>query len=449
MSLAHKSYLLFRREMLVYMVSIVTGAIIARVLGPTVMGVYLILLMIPAYAEAFGRLKFDIAAVYFLGKDRHCLGEMTFVLNAVALICSVTIIILYCWKIDFFNAYLFRNAVIQNELLYLILLYVIFQFVGTNYSYLLIYLEDIRSYNFYLLIQQIIGPILAIIFLLVFDLGLLGMVFALVIAYALAVVYAAWKIQRVEKMIPNFNLQMIKDLFKFSYNLYLSGIVCHLNTYVSSLFVAFYLLPAQVAFFRMGQDKAKLLHKIPTAIGTILYPRISKMEDSSEQNANLTALSYRISLILMSFSAIIGVLLIRPAVFVLYGKDFLPLSTSFWIFIPGVVLSGATSVFNQYFIGIGRPKFSLYISIIPLIFQIVLGYILIPVYGVVGAAFTTSLTFIGVSLITILVFNKISKVSISQIMLPHKSDFVIISDFIKSQLHSIKPSYNKGEKTCP
>src|SRR3990172_2172297 len=117
MSIANKSFALFRRDTLIYTVSIVSGAIIARVLGPTTMGIWIILLMIPSYAEAFGRLKFDIAAVYFLGKDRHRLGEMTFILNVVALICSTTLIILFCWKIDFFNAYLFKNAIVQNELL--------------------------------------------------------------------------------------------------------------------------------------------------------------------------------------------------------------------------------------------------------------------------------------------------------------------------------------------
>lgn len=438
MSISNKSFALFRRDMLVYTISIVTGAIIARVLGPTSMGIWLILLMIPSYSEAFGRLKLDIAAVYFLGKKRCSLGEMTFILNIVALICSAVIGIVFLWKIDLIRYYLFKNAFVPQGVFILMLLFVAFQFIGMNYSYLLIYLEDIKSYNNFSLIQQIVGPISAIIMLLLFRLGLFALILSMLISNVLAVLFAAWKIQKVEKMIPNFNIRIIKDLFTYSFSLYLGGIVGFLNTYISSLLVAVYLLPAQLAFFRMGQDRAQLLNKIPSAIGTMLYPRISKTNGAVGLNENLTILSYRISLITASFAAIIGIFLIKPIVFVLYGKDFLPLSISFWILIPGVVLSGATSVFNQYFLGIGRPKITLGISIVPLAFQIALGLIFIPIYGVLGAAFTTSITFIAVSLITILVFQRISKIPISRVIMFKRSDFAIIRDFVINQLKLLR-----------
>ena len=43
---------------------------VARILGPEMIGLWVILLLIPGYAEAYGRLKFDIVAVYFLGKKK-------------------------------------------------------------------------------------------------------------------------------------------------------------------------------------------------------------------------------------------------------------------------------------------------------------------------------------------------------------------------------------------
>ena len=63
MSLGEKSFSLFKREVILYVLQIFTSAVIARVLGPNLLGVALILNMIPTYAETFGRLKFDIAAV--------------------------------------------------------------------------------------------------------------------------------------------------------------------------------------------------------------------------------------------------------------------------------------------------------------------------------------------------------------------------------------------------
>ncbi|PIS30332.1 hypothetical protein COT42_03210 [Candidatus Saganbacteria bacterium CG08_land_8_20_14_0_20_45_16] len=443
MSIAQKSFILFRRDLFVYAISIVTSAIIARTLGPVQMGIWLICLMIPSYAEAFGRLKLDVSAVYFLGKKRCSLGEMTFIINVVSLFFGFLFFVLVVWQINFVQAFLFKNAIVPNSLIYLVMIFVVIRFIGMNYSYLLIYLEDVHAYNAFVFIQQILGSVFAIVFLVFFQAKLFGMIFALLFAGILSVMFAAWKIQKKEKIVPRFDLGIMADLIKFSYKLYLSGIVGFLNQYVSSLFVAYYLLPAQVAYFRMGQDKALLLQKIPQSISTILYPRISKLNDDDNNTAKITVLSFRVSLILMVLAAIAGIFLIKPVVLVLYGKDYLPLSIAFWILIPGLVLSGASAMFTQYFMGIGRPQIDLAISIVPLISQIILGFIFIPIYGVIGAAVTASFTLIIRSLVAMFVFHRISKVPLREVVLPTSEDFSLIFNFIKGQINSFFARFRK------
>ena len=65
MFLASKSTSILKRDVFLYAMKIFTSVIIARKLGPEMLGVFVILSLIPSYAESFGRLKFDIAAVYF------------------------------------------------------------------------------------------------------------------------------------------------------------------------------------------------------------------------------------------------------------------------------------------------------------------------------------------------------------------------------------------------
>ena len=88
MSIADKSSSLLKRDVFLYATKLCTSVIIARKLGPEVFGVYLILLLIPSYAECFGRLKFDAAAIYFLGKQKYRLSEMVVTLNFFALFTS-------------------------------------------------------------------------------------------------------------------------------------------------------------------------------------------------------------------------------------------------------------------------------------------------------------------------------------------------------------------------
>ena len=125
----------------------VSGVVIARILGPEALGLWAILQLIPGYAEAFGRLKFDISAVYFLGKKKAQLGEMIFTLNLLALITSSIIIAIFLFKFDWFYSHLFKNSITDMRHLALgILLVIPLQFLNTNYNYIHLTLSKIKRY---------------------------------------------------------------------------------------------------------------------------------------------------------------------------------------------------------------------------------------------------------------------------------------------------------------
>ncbi len=74
MSIANKAFSILKRDIVLFFSQLITSVIIARKLGPEMVGTWVILSMIPTYAESFGRIKFDIAAVYFLGKKKYSIG---------------------------------------------------------------------------------------------------------------------------------------------------------------------------------------------------------------------------------------------------------------------------------------------------------------------------------------------------------------------------------------
>jgi len=70
MRFSSKVFSIFQRDLLLFITNLITGVLIARILGPSALGIFGILSMVPAYAEGFGRIKVDIAAVYFIGKKK-------------------------------------------------------------------------------------------------------------------------------------------------------------------------------------------------------------------------------------------------------------------------------------------------------------------------------------------------------------------------------------------
>jgi len=76
MSITSKVFSIFQRDALIFIANLLTGVVIARTLGPDILGAWVILMIIITYAEVLGRPKSDLASVYYIGKKN--LDRMTF-----------------------------------------------------------------------------------------------------------------------------------------------------------------------------------------------------------------------------------------------------------------------------------------------------------------------------------------------------------------------------------
>jgi len=442
-SIAAKSFSLFKRDIFLFVSNLLTGIVVARMLGPASMGIWVILCMIPSYAETFGRMKFDIAAVYLLGKGKYRIGEVVYTINLLAILSSLLIIIPIVWNIDWIYSILFdKGGPDVKYLIYYVLPQIPLYFLYMNYSYLFIYKEDTKTYNRMVIIQSLVSSLGAIILLLVFKLGLLSVIITSATSILISLIYGVSKFGTVKEA-NVLNIKLIKEMFSYVYKLYISGIIGYLNTYVTNLIVALYLVPAKVAFFSMAQGRGQILSKIPNALNTMLLPKISKMS-SGEKPEELAATAFRVSLMLLVLAAMLAYILVKPLVLILYGRAYLPMVIPLWIILPGLVLSAASTTLSQYFQGTGRVDIDAKISFFPMCTQVVMAYVLIPRFGLAGAscAFLTGL--VSDAILRIFFFLRLSGLNCKKHMFIGKSDIKIVSVFLKSVIS--KPFTKKSER---
>lgn len=431
MSLSAKSFSLLQRDVFLFVTNLLTGVIVARELGPVSMGLWVILSMIPSYAESFGRLKFDVAAVYFLGKGKYNVGDVVSTLNILALISSACILIPIIWQIDWLYGLLFAKSSIDvKHLIYLVLPQIPLHFLYMNYSYLFIHREDVTTYNRMVVIQALVSSAGGILLLVVFRLGLMSVLLASTISILVSLIYGIVKFGPVKRDCF-VNLGLVKDLFSYVYKLYIAGIVGHINTYITNLIVALYLVPAQVAYFSMAQGKGQLLDKVPSAMGTILFPRISNMDNELE-SSQLAARAFRTALLILLVAGAVAYIVVKPAVLLLYGRAYLPMVIPLWIILPGLILSSAASTLSQYFQGIGRADIVAKISFLPMCLQIICALILVPRLGLMGASVAFLTACIANALLQIIFFLRLTNLSFIKHMLFGREDIDVVLGFVKS-----------------
>lgn len=436
MNIARKSFSIFQRDILLFIVNTLVGVIIARKLGPEYMGIWAILLLIPGYAEAFARFKFDASSIYFLGKKESSVEEMIFLLHFVALIGSSAFIIIFMFCVNFFEKLLFSNVDIDvRTYIHMTMLIIPLRMIFLNYMYLHIFLEKVFIYNKMVVIQVVSTACISLICLCLFDIGISGALLGSILGLFFGTIYGAWELNKVNRIKWFFSATLLKKMAAYSIHTYISSIYTYMQTNISDTIMARYLPPASVAFFSLSKSIGDVASRmIPAAVNTITLPKISKAKNDNEAS-KMAVLSFRIILLLLLAISCAVTVCIKPLILFVYGKEYLPMIEPFRIILPGVICIQLSSVFSTYFTGSGKANLIPKISLFPLIIQTLMSFYLVPSIGVIGAAVSFLASSILMLALCIVYFINCSQLSCYS-LIPSRGDVNLIKKFIITHLTS-------------
>lgn len=427
MSLANKAISIFKRDLLLFVTNLATGIIVARTLGATALGIWMILSLVSSYAEAFGRVKADAAAVYFIGQKTFRREDVLFNLNLIALASAGFILAVIVWQFDILYDWMLREQTDNYRPHLLMLLTIIpLQFFQLNYSYFHLAEENIVIYNGMKVIHAWSGSIVVIVLLSLTNLGLWAVIYGGIISPLLALIYGWKSVDRRDWVSGRWDWQISWPMIHYGMNFYLSNVLGEFRESGTRLIAISYLAPAQIAFLGQGQGIGRLLYKASDAISTILFPRISR--SGSDVAADTACLAFRISSILLLASGAVLAIAAEPLVVFLYGEAFRPTATVVHYLLPGLVISGAASVLANYFYGSGRAKVIPRIQIIPVLLQMLLTWFFLQWWDLAGAALAVSIGLVLYGFALLIVFARSAHVSFT-LLYPRLSDVKYILSF--------------------
>jgi O-antigen/teichoic acid export membrane protein len=432
------AFSILQRDVFIFVLSILTGALVARKLGPDLLGVWVLLSLVPSYAEAFGRLKTDVASIYILGSKQEKPQEILFFNNLVALIASLSISLALLWQLDFIDQMLFNQSTSHKHELFLLICFIPFEFLLLNYSYYFIAQENVSTYNKLNLYRALLNAILIYLFLFFYDFNILGVVLSKVIPSFIILMFAWISVDRRDwkAFSFKFNKSLAKKVLGYSKNFYFTGVITHIFELTTKTLGAFFLKNSDIAFYSQGESSSKLLNKIPEALAVILYPRISSLgkEDSKE----ISIKSFKVTLIILTLLGFLLSLVAKKLIVFLYGSAFETSADVLLIAIPGVVIGASCLTLKPFFEGMGRANLIPVIQIPPLILQLIFGYFLINSFGLIGAALTFSLGFLTLGISFLITFIYLNSVPVSD-MLPRLVDlkfiYLTIIDIVRKKLN--------------
>jgi len=421
-SISKNTIITFLAQLLSLGLGIIILIILVRVLGPMGKGIYALIILIPTVAIKLAGLGIEEANIYFTGSKKYLIKDIISSSFIFAFSLGLILILLF-WILSQFN--FFQNFLDSNQInlsyLWIAVLTIPFTFLFTFLNSIFLGREEIVKFNLVKISFLVIQLIAVILFLMILKQSVFGAILSYTLATIIIALFVILLIRKIVNFHPSFNRALFKNALSYGGKIYLGNIAQFLNYRLDMLLIAIFLIPASVGLYSIAVEIVEKLWLIPMAAATVLFPRVSSLKDS--QVNFLTPRVCRHTLFIITVISLGLVILAYPLIKIFFGSAFLPSLTPLLILLPGIVAFSGARVLLADLSGRGKPEIGMRAAFISLAINIPLNILLIPRWGISGAAFASTIAYILATLIIIIAFAKISKRSFSEILLVKKRDF--------------------------
>ncbi len=386
--------------------------IFARILGTEGQGTLTIFRTLGQVIASIMWVGLPAGMVYFIGKDRHssffllknCLKWFIFVFPLIILfLCLVPI------------SHIPKLNLKEQHIAYLLIFIFLLSFLNL-FQGIMLGLKKYLYYNLFafgLGISIFIFSILTVLLPHNFDKLFFAIIsyitgYGLMFFYGLVLVCSEWcRLKgQTRKTVP-FLAQFRVGLKGFT-----STVAGLLLFRLDLFFVGYFLSLRAVGIYSIALFGAEMVTKIPYWSSSILTPMVASNEEGHTRRTVYLFYSSIIIALLMGLF-LISVLAIFPNLISdLIGKDFAGAEVCLLLLLPRVIMQSGVAALGANLAGKGYPLYHPAGNITALLCLIPLDFILIPRFGINGAAIANSLAFIACFLIFYVGYQKYNEDSI-------------------------------------
>jgi len=402
-------------QVAVYSLAFALRVMIARALGAEGQGEYSLFLLVVSVASSVATLGMSLGNVYFIGKGKHplrvLLANSHLLVLAVAVVASAVVLAvglgleprafvsgnafwLYALAVPALMEFVLLTALLQGSSRFLALNIAVFA----------------RGF--------IVVPAAAVLWaggwLTIFSL-----LAAWVGSYILADIVALGAIG-VRNWLARPRWAVVREQIGFGAPGQVATIVQFLNYRLDQFLVVAFLTTAAVGYYAVAVGVGESVWWIGNSVVTVLLPRLTGMK--AEEAAELTPLMCRNTMLVSLAAAVVLALASPLAIELAFGEEFSPAVAPLLWLMPGVVALSGAKILSSYIFSQGRVILNTYVAGISLAVTLLLDLLLIPRFGISGAAIASSLAYGTAFVLTLYWYRRLSGNNVWEAVIPRGSD---------------------------
>ena len=375
-----------------YFFTLLTGMIIAKVLGPAAFGVYSALMLIVTYSQ-YSHLGLLFAmskkVPFYNGKKEYKKAKEV---KNITFSGSIIIILFVSLTLIIASFFIKNLDVHTINSIRIIALVIILQQI------LFFYQNHLRAEKNFLMVGKtlLIYSITYFIFILILIIkfGLEGVFLSLLIAFIIVIFYIFKKEKFKFKItiIPNKTMQ----LMKFGFPILTMGIMAIFFTSIDKLMIIKFMDKVQLGYYSIAITIAGVIYFMPQAIAYVMFPNfLEKYGEKEDKDYLKNHLFQPTSIISYLLPIAMGLIFITAPVAIYYVlPKYIAGIIPSKILICAIFFMSFITVANNFLITLNKERKILLIQLVSVMLAIILNYFfIINGYGINGVAIATAISY--------------------------------------------------------
>jgi O-antigen/teichoic acid export membrane protein len=418
------------------LLSLITGILIARFLGPATRGEYAIISLSIILATITINFGTPEASIYLIGKNHYKFTEIVstqiFISSIISLLVGLIAFILY------YSTNLLTYDYLTLQVFLFAILSIIIQVYLTQIRHFILGLKKFDRFNASIIIENAFFFGLVLLFVSLRMLTLPYVLLSYLLAGALAILFT-FPLFTPVYMAFNFGSirsKLYVDSLKLGSNLYFTGLggfgIQRINFFILQYFYGV----KSVGLYSVVNTLPTFFENLPQQFSTLLYSFISNSKNA-EYSIGLSSTVFRITLYISILVSLPLFLFADQIVLLLFGPAYSEISLALIILLSGMVFSGLSGLLINYLAGEGKAKYGTYVTIIVLLVISASGFFLIPEFDYKGAALARTIAGISGFVYVVLTYLNHTKEKLVDIFIIKSEDI----KRVKTMYHKIKSKF--------
>ncbi|WP_228403369.1 polysaccharide biosynthesis C-terminal domain-containing protein [Chryseobacterium sp. RU37D] len=314
---------------------------------------------------------------------------------------------------------------------YLIALSVLSSLLAANIN-LFVGQQNIKMFNLYTVLQQIIHIIFIIIIVYIIKITSVESYFiAQISCFTVLFLISIFQVLKYcDFKNISFSKAICGKLFDYGWKTQLSAFLQFLNNRVSFYFLEYFKGIVSVGVFSVGIAFSEAIWTVSRSLSIVLYADVVNNKNSNEA-IEKTKVSLRISFLITLLFIMVMLLIPAEVYSMIFGKDFNQTKEIVLLLSPGILAIAISNIIGYYFAGINKLRILNIKAIISLIFTIISSFFIIPKWGIRGACVIASISYCLSSALLFWRFYQITDFHFQDFFLSKKEFNLLLRKVIK------------------